>query len=269
MNNSQFPPFVAVIWGEEGTWKTTMALSFPKNILHIETDVGGFQRASWRVDTKGIVSESFMPPLPVDISAKQVTVRFPKKQVGQKELFQNIFVAYYKALQDKNIKTVVIDSATELWGICHRAYLQQLQEDQLKQGKKEHDIRESLIPIEYGDPNARMRQIINAAKSAGRNLVLIHYPKDVYVNVQRGDRLESVKSGETDIDGFKETGRLADVIIETKYDKKQKKILAKIGKKCALPGIGSDAIDMELPEVSYSGLLQLKSLLSDEGGEDV
>ena len=36
--------------GDEGTGKTTMALTFPKPLVHFDIDVVGFRRAAWRLN---------------------------------------------------------------------------------------------------------------------------------------------------------------------------------------------------------------------------
>ena len=40
---------IVAIVGEEGTGKSSMALSFPKKLIHFDIDVGGFSRAAWRL----------------------------------------------------------------------------------------------------------------------------------------------------------------------------------------------------------------------------
>ena len=264
MDSTTLTPHVIVLWGDEGTWKTTFGLSYPKPLVHIETDVGGYNRAAWRIDTKGIVTTTYLPPLPMEESgARKITVKFPKKLIGVKELWQQIFVDYVKACRDPKVATIVIDSATELWTICHRGYLQELQEGQIASGMAEAKIRENLIPVEYSDPNARMRQLINAAKSYEKNLVLTHYSKDVYKTVQKGDKSESMPSGEIKPDGFKDTGKLVDLIVRLEFNK-QGEVEATIVKKCALAGMGTTALGMSLPEPSYQGLVDLRNTLAGE-----
>jgi hypothetical protein len=264
MDSTNLTPHVIVLWGDEGCWKTTFGLSYPKPIVHLETDVGGFNRAAWRIDTKGITSTTYTPPVPMEESGvKKITVKFPKKLMGIKELWQQIFLDYVRACRDPKVSTIVIDSATELWTICHRGYLQELQENQLAAGKTEAQIRENLIPVEYADPNARMRQLINAAKSYQKYLVLTHYSKDVYVTVQKGDKTESMPSGEITIDGFKDTGKLVDLVVRLDLTKTGE-VEAKIVKKCALAGMGTTALGMTLPEPSYQGLVDLRNMLAGE-----
>lgn len=266
MDSTQLSPHVIVLWGDEGTWKTTFGLTYPKPLVHIETDVGGFNRAAWRIDTKGITTTTYIPPLPMEEGgAKKVTVRFPKRLIGIKELWQQIFLEYIKACRDPKVTTIMIDSATELWSICHRGYLQELQETQIAAGMKETDakFRTNIIPVEYADPNARMRQLINAAKSYQKYLILTHYSKDVYVTVQKGEKTESVPSGEIVPDGFKDTGKLVDLVVRLEFNK-EGEVTAKIVKKCALAGMGSTALGMELPEPSYKGLVDLRNMLVGE-----
>lgn len=267
MDSTQLTPHVIVLWGDEGSWKTTFALSYPKPLTHIETDVGGFNRAAWRLDTKGITTTTYIPPLPME-EGKKITVKFPKRLIGIKELWQQIFIEYVKACRDLKVKTIVIDSATELWTICHRGYLQEQQEDQTAAGKKDHELKDWMIPIEYVNPNARMRQLINAAKSYQKYLVLTHYSKDVYITVQKGDKSESMPSGEITIDGFKDTSKLVDLVVKLEFVKNPKPneapVEAKIVKKCALAGMGTTALGMSLPEPSYQGLVDLRNTLVGE-----
>jgi len=263
MDSTQLPPHVIVLWGDEGTWKTTFGLSYPKPLVHIETDIGGFNRAAWRIDTEGITTIPYAPPLPYEEDKKKVTVRFPKKLIGIKELWQKIFLDYVKAIRDPKVKSIMIDSATEVWVIDHRGYLQELQETQLAKGMKEHDIRENIQQWEYGDPNARMRQLINAAKSYEKNLILTHYPKPEYTTVQKGDKSESMPSGKLLIDGFSGTKKLVDIVVWLELDKKGE-AQAKIVEKCALAGMGTTALGMSLPEPSYQGLVDLRNTLTGE-----
>ena len=266
MDSNQLTPHVIVLWGDEGTWKTTFGLSYPKPLVHIETDVGGYNRAAWRLDTRGVTTTTYIPPLPDD--SKKITIKFPDKLVGIKELWQKIFMEYVKACRDPKVKTIVIDSATELWTICHRGYLQEQQETQIAAGVKEHDIKKNISPFEYVDPNARMRQLINAAKSYQKYLVLTHYSKDVYATVQKGEKSESMPTGEITPDGFKDTGKLVDIIVKLDFVKNPKAdeapVEATIVKKCALAGMGTTALGMSLPEPSYQGLVDLRNTLAGE-----
>lgn len=251
---------IVAICGEEKTYKSTLALSFPKPIKHYDLDVGGYARASWRIDTTDIISTSYPTPIQMDrlIGNKKegATIRFPKKLTGIKETWQSIVTDFVADCQDSNVSTIIIDSATQLWSICHRSRLQELQEIQLARGEKdENRLREKLQPVEYGEPNDRMRSLVYTARSYGKNLILTHYPADIYAEAMTADGPKEYKTGETKPDGFKETIRLVDLVIWTDVDKRNN-VTATITK-CALPGLGSTATGLPLPNVSYQGLVQL------------
>ena len=125
---------IIALWGSEKSWKTTMALTFPKPLYHFDLDCGGFDRAAWRVDTSEIKSKSYPTPVQMEKLMGQtkegISVKFPKKIIGIKEIWQRIVLDFVEVCSSDN-KTIVLDSATQLWSICHRGYLQEVQERQI------------------------------------------------------------------------------------------------------------------------------------------
>ena len=114
---------ITAICGDEGTGKTTMALTFPKPIRHFDIDVGGYRRAIWRLPAEGIESKGYPKPIQVDkLMGTQGTpttrLVIPKKVEGMKELWQDIVTDFVAACTDESVKTIVIDSATMLLVIC-------------------------------------------------------------------------------------------------------------------------------------------------------
>jgi len=217
---------VIAIVGDEGSCKTTMALSFPKPMFHFELDMDGFRRAAWRFmqenpDMKikqlgrdddvtkidiaqyDIVTKPYPKPLQVDklkgaLTGNAPSVRKfqqPKRVEGMKELWQTI-VTDFVYVGQQNIATIVFDSATKLWNIAHNARLQELQDIQEYKWKKdpatknvpmpEDEYRERLQPIEYAQPNDRMTTLMDTGKSFRKNLILTHYPTDEYGMVPDG-----------------------------------------------------------------------------------
>ena len=266
---TELPSMRCAIWGMEGTWKSSKALSFPKPIVHFDIDVGGFNRATWanlptpRVDLDGITSKSYVIPIGMErlVGTKSgPTVRFPKKVTGYRETWQEIIMDFVAACQDKAVKSIIMDSATGLWEICHKSLLQEKQEIQLGQNPRlaDADLRERLQPVEF--PNDRMSQLIYTAQSMDKNLIMIHYPKDEYA----GDQ----KTGKQIIDGFKHTEKIVDVVFYTEL--KRVKIngtetwraVSKVTTKCGYPGLGTDALGMELPSPDYQGIIDLYKLIN-------
>jgi len=213
---------VATIWGEEKTSKTTLALTFPKPIIFYEFDIGGYNRAAWRFKGQDITCKSFIPPLPITkmLGTDGPTIKFPKRVEGMKELWREFLQTYAEDLQNKKVVTMIIDPGTQLWTIDHQGYLQEKQEIQLSKGIKEEDdkFREKLQPPEYGEPNTRFRSLIYGARGFHKNLVIVHYPRDIYGEKLSGDKVLSYKTGKVEPDGFRENRRLTDLEMWTYLD---------------------------------------------------
>ena len=280
---------ITAICGDEGTGKTTMALTFPKPLRHFDIDVGGYRRAIWRLDTTDSASKSYPRPIQVNkLMGQQTTsvstrIEIPKQVTGMKELWQNVVTDFVEACQDAAVRTIVLDSSTLLWNICHNAHLQELQErqkvkwttnpDTKHRPWDDNEYRERLQPIEYGPANDRMRTLLHTARSFSKNLVLVHYPTDEYGTIPdgKGNMVEG-KTGKTILDGFKETVKLVDLVVWTSIKStlvqgvEQKSAVAKITK-CGIEGMGLSAVGLEV-EATYEGIVNLKNMMmgSQKGG---
>ena len=282
-------------WGDEKTSKTTFALSFPKPLYHFDIDVGGFDRAAWRMtdddpdanadgvreltfpDGGVVTTKKYSQPIPVERmmgqmvskTAKQLTIRFPKKVVGMRELWQDIITDYVRVLGDPRVKSISFDSFTQMWNICHKAHLQELQEKQEANtpGIPENDLRESLKSVEYGPANDRMRSVIYNARSMNKNLIITHYPKDIYgVRVNVKGVTEDYRTGAETLDGFKEVAKLIDLAVRTQTKvintpEGKESIVTSTITTCGLPGLGFKAEGMPLPTNDYQGILSLVKML--------
>jgi len=259
-----------------------MALTFPKPMSHFDLDVGGFDRAAWRLNVEELAqidSKSYPTPIQLEKLMGQIkegpSIRFPKKLIGVKEVWQRIVVDFVAACNNPKYQSITFDSATQLWSICHRGYLQEVQERQvfrythdkdgnLIPGREEknfpgNEFREKLQSKEYGEPNDRMRSLIYAARSFGKHLILTHYPKDVYAQRATDRGTEEYKTGGIEPDGFKDTQKLADAVIWIDVEKSGKdagKAFAKFTK-CALVGLGTTATGLSIAP-SYQGILDLQ-----------
>ncbi len=272
---------ITAIVGDEGTGKTTMALTFPRPVRHFDIDVGGFRRAAWRLeDTTDIVTKSYPMPIQAGKLMGQTTdassrIHIPKKVEGMKEMWQQIVQDFVEACQDTSVATIILDSSTLLWNINHKTELQMIQERQPAKHMKdkpnipfdENDYRERLQPVEYGPANDRMRQLLHTARSLQKNLVLVHYPTDEYGTVPdgKGGMVEG-KTGKTILDGFKETVKLVDLVVWTRIAERtlegnvnEKYPVAKIAK-CGIEGMGLKAVGMEVI-ASYEAIINLKNMM--------
>lgn len=286
---------IVAICGEEGSCKTTMSLTFPKPSSHLDIDVGGYKRAAWRIDTTDIETHSFPKPLTdADIAKMKGIVKpdpevstravaIPKKVEGMKELWQSIIDQLVQDCLREDIKSITMDSSTQMYKVGCDAYLQEIQEKQLIKWKKnnpntpfdENDYREKLQPVEYGVVYDRLQRIYHTSRSYKKNLILIHYPTDEYGPMPdgRGGFAEG-KTGKTIMDGYKETAKFSDFVawlsvksrtvlsdptnpqspkIEEKYP------VAKITK-CGIEGTGLRAVGLEIP-ATYEGIVNIVNLL--------
>jgi len=213
------------IWGEDKTGKTTLALTFPKPLAYMELDIGGFNRAKYRFKEEiaggNIITKykdrelSYAIPLQISIQPKAARII-----IGVKELWYKFLMDYLNLLQEPGITTIVVDTATLLWELICTGYIQEKQEVQLDSrgnllpGER---LRISLIPIEYREPNIRMRGLIYQAKIHGKHLVMTHHARDSYkpaINPKTG-AIEEIRSGEKERSGFAGLGDVADTIIHT------------------------------------------------------
>ena len=220
----------------------------------------------------GVTSKGYPKPIQVDkligggLNEASTRVITPKKVEGMSEIWQQIAQDFVDACTANDTSTIVIDSATLLWNICHQSHLQFLQEKQLAQHKSknpnrpfdENDYRERLQPIEYGPANDRMRTILHTARSYQKNLVLTHYPTDEYGSMPdgKGGMVEG-KTGVKIMDGFKETLKLADLVVWVSI--KDQQPIAKITK-CGLEGMGLNAVGLEIP-ATYEGIINLQNTM--------
>ncbi|KKN74171.1 hypothetical protein LCGC14_0392570 [marine sediment metagenome] len=227
-------------WGEDKSCKTTFALTFPKPLVFMEFDIGGFDRAIYRFqeefDSGAIKYEAFPMPMTFGkFDPAKLTVGPSKTIVGMKELFYKWAGRYIANLQDEKVATVVIDTATLLHSINADCYLQELQEKQLPinpvtgKGSDGKDLRSQLIQVEYREPNNRMRGILYNAKSAKKHLVLVHHADDEYKPMpQKDGSLAMAPTGKRKRKGFATLGDSADVIIHTYWDDQKMKPFAKV-----------------------------------------
>lgn len=207
-------------WGEDKSGKTTLGLTFPKPMTVYEFDVGGVDRAKWRFNkdfNAGLVKVVQYPmPLQIIASKDKSKLSFSNIIVGHRELWEEFMQSLYHTLMDEKVVTVMIDTGTLMWEICRNGYLQEKQEANVLKKEK---IREKLLPIEYAEPNARMRSILHACKAKNKHLVITHHARDEFisqVNKLEG-KIEEVRSGKRERSGWTGLGDVADLIVQTYF----------------------------------------------------
>jgi len=205
---------IAGLWGDEKTGKSSLALTWPKPIAHFDMDFGvGRVMHRFQEDfDKGLIVTK---PYALKLEDVMFTSSKGRPIKGAREVYEQFITDYVAAVMDEDVATLVIDTSTQLWEIVRLGYLQEKQELQ----KESEKLRERLLPVEYGEPNGRMRNIIQAARSYDKHLVLVHYAKDEYKpQPDSKGGISEQRTGKIILDGFKWTPDLSDIIIQTRRE---------------------------------------------------
>jgi len=253
------------IWGEDKSGKSSLALTFPKPIQHFEFDLGGYDRAIWRFkkdkDSDVITTKSFV--MPIQGNVDEVTIKPSKIITGVKELWYQFLVEYLKFLKD-DIVTGIMDTGTLLWEMICTAYLQEKQEIQLDPNgnllRSESRLRVSLLPIEYREPNIRMRGLIYQAKAHGKHLILAHHSRDEYkpmTDFKTGE-IKDARTGARERSGFSSLGDSTDLMLHT-Y-KKNGGFYCKVDEQ----SVPAALVGMEFENPSYDKIMDAIRMIQGE-----
>lgn len=166
--------------GMAGKGKSTLALSAPGPIALFDFDTG----------LEGIL-EKFLAEgkevLVPEQSMKHSDTDDPKEW---EEMWKRFAKSYADALVCPDIRTVIVDTATEAWELKRLAAFGQLSQ---------------VMPHQYGLPNAVFRRLIKAAYDSDKNLILLHKLKPRYVNDKR--------TNEYDMSGFSDMPYIVQVVV--------------------------------------------------------
>lgn len=165
------------IEGREKEGKTHYALTAPGPIAIIDLDTG-LEDVIDKFGNKDILAPA------------KFNWREYDKQTQWKKLWEGLQACYYAALEAKGLRTLVIDTGTELWELARLAYLGQLS------NVKAHW---------YGPVNAAIDSMLNAAYEYDKNVIITHKVKEEYI--------KDVRTGEYERAGYKYIGnKVQDVL---------------------------------------------------------
>ena len=208
------------IYGHIKTGKTTFALKgWPTPLIHYDLDMG-FERAEAELSAYRIMKLPVHQPMAlyianaitqgVDIITKPypTPIKWAGKPEGNVNMWNELAEDLRIGHENEDVKTIVIDTSSMMHKIRTAAQLEFVQ--------RTSPQRVNLIQIEYGQRNDDMRGTHNAAKSYGKNLVLVHHISPVYEDVLTPRGPESrVIPGRFTWDGFGEMGRYVDAILQS------------------------------------------------------
>ena len=178
--------------GLEGSGKTHFAMTAPPMVAYFDIDIG----------SEGVI-EKFADRIIGVWPPDELKYREAIEQEQWRKVWESYKVAYKTALKSKEVKTLVVDTATELWELCRLANFGRVIQ---------------VMPNQYGPVNKEFRDLVRDAYNTDKNLVMIHKQKDEYIGtINRATGKEiSVRTGKVKRAGFADMGYLCQVTIEVK-----------------------------------------------------
>ena len=253
-------PGITTIYGPEGTLKTSIALTWPGKVRYYDFDLG-FDRGwgAQELVEKGIVSVK-----KIILPEKSITTRHQKLE-GFMALWQEFTVDFNQHCEDDSFHTLVIDTCTFLWALVRDAYLEELQIASVRANKP---MRKQLLQIEFGEPNGRMRSILNTPKAHEKHLVLVHHETDEYAVIidskthrpildDEGNPKSST-TGRKLPEGFKYTTKMSDWVLRTGLRYEQSKLVGAVTIEKSARGI--DLVGLSFDWFKFSDLIQMLEL---------
>lgn len=172
-------------YGHEKRGKTYWALSAPGPVAVISSDAGteATVRTWERAGKQVLLFRHIVPPAGQNIDTYE-------------KAWDKVSRALYEAMESKYFRTIVIDTATEMWELLRLARFGRLTQ---------------VMPHNYGPVNAEFRSLINKAVNSEKNTVWIHKVRKVYKTNKNG--VDSW-TGEWERSGFSDFGYIIDLVIE-------------------------------------------------------
>lgn len=225
------------IEGPEATGKTTLAYTAPLPIVGFSFDLGS-ERALYGTQYDAYFAGldinviPYDPKAPIPAKYGDITIfEMPQpvqldqnRLVGFSEQWTYFISRLSDALTTKNVPTVVVDTMTLARRIKADAYLQELQE------KNPGNPRKQLLQIEYGHANDSIRNIYTLVAGLRKNLVAVHHQTDERKDgVDKDGAVVSMMTGAKVLEGLAQTYRYVDVALLTEKNKSGQ-IVAKMTK---------------------------------------
>jgi hypothetical protein len=187
---------VMSVEGMEKKGKTHLAMTAPAPIAYFDLDIGAEGVVNKFEDR---IAGTWPPP---ELKYKDAT-----DHPQWRGIWEAYVKAYRTALGSKDVRSLVVDTATELWEMCRLAYF----------GRAE-----VILPNQYGPVNKAFRELITKdTYNSNKSVVFVHRQKDEYVGtINRNTGKEvSVRTGRVKRAGFADMGYLMQVLVETTRDK--------------------------------------------------
>lgn len=181
--------------GREKSGKSDFALrDTPAPIAVINTDIGLDGVIQKFQDEKEIYKSDYIMDFPTSGDPNKIAEKANTVWTAAKR-------DYFGALENKQIRTLVVDTATELWELLRLARFGKLTQ---------------VMPHHYGTVNAEFRNLLDRAYDYDKNVLLLHKLKKEYKEGKDG---KGNPTGRWERAGFGDTGHRVQVNARTWRDK--------------------------------------------------
>lgn len=194
------PFHILSVEGQQKVGKTHLALTAPGPIGIQSLDFGTEGIVEKFEDDKNIIVREY------DLSYDFTIATKGEEAVQQAdEIREEYWAPFVRDSEDlfKNCRTVVWDTATEVWEMLRLAYF----------GKLEKNPQ-----LAYGPVNAEYKALCRLANTHRTNFVMIHQQTKVYKNIMEGDKLKSIETDEWKRQGNNKIGYLVHTYVEQTFE---------------------------------------------------
>jgi hypothetical protein len=162
--------------------KTEFGLSLPDPLYVLNLN-HGLEGVIEKHVKKGreLYVESIQIPLTKELPGQAFTLL----STAATEQWRKAILSLQEALREPTIKSIFIDTGSELWDLLRIARLGKLTQ---------------VMPVQYAAVNAEFRQLNQLLLCSGKKVVMSHKVKPEYVNDQKTNRFERAGFGEVGFD---------------------------------------------------------------------
>ena len=175
--------------GKERTGKTSFGLSAPGPLVYLPLDPG-----MEGVIDKYLADKEVWLPTKDKNEIETFNYRDVTSQDEWEKMWEKFKSTFEKGLISKEVKSLIVDTATEAWELIRLARLGKLS---------------NVKPHHYGPVNAEFRNMIKRVYETDKNLILIHKVKKEYV--------DDKTTGEMERAGFGDVGYLVQINVVTTW----------------------------------------------------
>ena len=168
-SKAKYRRLIISVEGQEKQGKTRFGLTAPGPIALFNLDIGLEGVIDQFVDTKEILVADF-------------NYRDATKASEWEEMWERMKKAYYNALSSPKIRSLVVDTASELWELARLARFGKL---------------DKVQPYHYGPVNAEFRDLIRKSYESNKNVILLHKMKKEYMDDKYTGNYERSGFGDT------------------------------------------------------------------------